>query len=396
MPITFLHTADWQLGKPFASVTDADKRSVLTQERVNAIGEIGAVARQAGAAFIVVAGDVFDTPTASKKWVSAACGAIGKIGLPVFAIPGNHDHGGPGCLWGQDFFLNERESLAPNFKILLSPEPVDIGEAILLPCPLLRRHESRDPTSWLREIDETVSAPFGNKPRIAIAHGSVQGFESAIESEDGHSGVANLIDADRIPAGLADYIALGDWHGTKQITARAWYSGTPEIDRFPKGPTNEPGNVLVVSLDRGSAPEVRVERTSRLRWRSIDFTFSNDSDVEELESKIRQITGDEVGRDLIQLSLSGSLGIEATSRLEAMLETWSARFLRVKQIGGYGVAPTDDEIQALTRRAGDPLIARVASILISELSQGGDASLAANAALRQLHAAIKSLTPPTQ
>ena len=41
-------------------------------------------------------------------------------------------------------------------------------------------------------------------------------------------------------------------------------------------------------------------------------------------------------------------------------------------------------------------IAHVPSILISELSQGGDASLAANAALRQLHAAIKSLTPPTQ
>ena len=25
-----------------------------------------------------------------------------------------------------------------------------------------------------------------------------------------------------------DYVALGDWHGLKQVNARSWYSGTPE------------------------------------------------------------------------------------------------------------------------------------------------------------------------
>ncbi len=57
----FLHTADWQLGKPYARVTDPDKRSQLRRERYSAIGRLGDVARLQGAAFVVVAGDLFDT-----------------------------------------------------------------------------------------------------------------------------------------------------------------------------------------------------------------------------------------------------------------------------------------------------------------------------------------------
>jgi len=33
MPATFLHTADWQLGKPYARVNDVAKRSRLQTER---------------------------------------------------------------------------------------------------------------------------------------------------------------------------------------------------------------------------------------------------------------------------------------------------------------------------------------------------------------------------
>jgi hypothetical protein len=45
----FLHTADWQLGKPYARVTDPDKRSQLHRERFGAIGRLGELTRQQGA-----------------------------------------------------------------------------------------------------------------------------------------------------------------------------------------------------------------------------------------------------------------------------------------------------------------------------------------------------------
>ena len=70
MSVTFLHTADWQLGKPFARVADPDKRALIRQERLNVIARIGQVAKEHGASFLLVAGDLFDTPTVGKATVS--------------------------------------------------------------------------------------------------------------------------------------------------------------------------------------------------------------------------------------------------------------------------------------------------------------------------------------
>jgi hypothetical protein len=61
---------------------------------------------------------LFDSSSARKTTVAPACAAIGKIGLPVLAIPGNHDHGGVALVWEQTFFQQEREHLAPNLRVL--------------------------------------------------------------------------------------------------------------------------------------------------------------------------------------------------------------------------------------------------------------------------------------
>src|ERR1700722_10587335 len=94
----FIHTADWQPGKPFAGIEDPQKRALVQQERIEVIWRIGEVARKHQAQFVLIAGDLFDSSTASKATVSAACSAIGQLEIPVLAIPGNHDHGGPGGL----------------------------------------------------------------------------------------------------------------------------------------------------------------------------------------------------------------------------------------------------------------------------------------------------------
>ena len=68
--------------------------------------------------------------------LSAARAAISELEVPVYAIPGNHDHGGPGCIWEQDFFKQEQKQLAPNFRILLEAKPVVLEEAVFtLPTP---------------------------------------------------------------------------------------------------------------------------------------------------------------------------------------------------------------------------------------------------------------------
>jgi DNA repair exonuclease SbcCD nuclease subunit len=389
MAVIFLHTADWQLGKPFAGVADDQKRALLQNERLAVIERLADKARDHGAEFVLVAGDLFDSPRATKSTVAAACSAIGAIGIPVFAIPGNHDHGGAGSLWEQEFFKRERDQLARNFHILLTPEPVELETAVLFPCPLRRRHETTDPTAWLRSSQD-LDVRFGDKPRIILAHGSVLSFGSRPDDEESDAGAPNLLDLQRLSEKDFDYMALGDWHGTKEVASKAWYSGTPELDRFVKGEDHSPGNVLVVAAARGQPPQVNCVRTGAVGWCELSFHFTSDSGLASLQELVSEKIGNRANQDLLRLHLTGVLGIQATTQLDEMIESWSARLLRVKLDNQTVIAPSPAELEGLTQRAGDPLVSLVATKLKALAEGVTDQAACARIALRELHAACNA------
>jgi DNA repair exonuclease SbcCD nuclease subunit len=270
--------------------------------------------------------------------------------------------------------------------VLLSSEPLILDHAVVFPGPLLRRQDNADPTAWIRAAFDSHSFP-SDLPRIVLAHGSVQGFESALDDEDEESKGLNRIDLNRLPESEIDYIALGDWHGTKQVAPKAWYAGTPEIDRFPKGIDNDPGNLLIVRTARGQSPQVDKLATGRFRWNDFSYRFSEDESFEafvaELDGRIGQWGQD----SLLKLSLDGSLGIEISRRLSELIEGLDARLIRINLEDRVVIAPTEEEIQALANRPADPLIASVAGKLVS-MTHGSDAEIA-RLALRELHAAIR-------
>ena len=386
MSTTFLHTADWQLGKPYQRVADNAKRARLQHERIACLRRIGDASREANASFILVAGDLFDSPSPLNSTVAAACEAIGAMKVPVLVIPGNHDHGGPGSLWEQPFFIREREKNAPNLHVLLTAEPFVLEQVVIFPAPLLRRHDNADPTAWIRNAFDSSNFPAG-LTRIVLAHGSVQGFDSNQDDEDEDSKGLNRIDLTRLPDSEIDYIALGDWHGTKQISSKAWYSGTPEIDRFPKGSNNDPGNILIVQATRGQTPQISKKLTGNFRWNDFPYHFSEDEGFDAFRTALDQRIG-EWGQDsLLKLSLSGSLGIETSQLLAERIESLEALLLRVKLDDQVAIAPTKEEIQALANRPADPLIESVAAKLI-DLSSTDQADIA-RLALRELHAALR-------
>lgn len=387
MSLVFIHTADWQLGKPFASMPDEAKRHRLQAQRLQAVRGLAVKVKETGAAFIVVAGDIFDSPHVTKATVSAACAAIGSLKVPVVVIPGNHDHAGPGSLWEQEFFKREQEQLAPNLRLLLASEPVVFDNAILFPAPLHRRHDPGDPTAWIRAAVTDPTLP-PDLPRLVLAHGTIQGFGSVQDDDEGMSTVVNWIDLTSLPAEAIDYIALGDWHGTKQVGPKAWYSGTPEIDRFPKGEGNDPGNLLRVTVARGQPPLVEKIPSSRFCWRGIDFHFSDDLSLDLFAAELDQLIGPRGDEHLLLLTLTGSLSIEASVRLEKILESWESRLLRLKLDHQVGIAPSDQEISALTQRLADPLISTVAAQLVAQIDGDGESSAIARLALRELHAAL--------
>jgi DNA repair exonuclease SbcCD nuclease subunit len=408
--ITFLHTADWQIGKPFASIADPAKRARVQQERIEAIRRIGDVVRERRAAFVVVAGDLFDSPTPTNSTIAAALGAIASLEVPVYCIPGNHDHGGPDSLWEQPFFKSEHQRLAANFHLLLEPGPVVVDVAggdggptsvVLLSCPLRRRHEAEDPTAWIRGLD---FVPFDDRPRIVIAHGSTTvfapggsggapgafvgpGSTSQADDEEPAAGGINTLALDRLPLPEIDYLALGDWHGFLAAGPKAFYSGAPEIDRFPK-PGQRPGHVAVVTVARGAEPRVESVITGRFRW-LVHAAALGDDGPKQLDDWLAEATrpaaAGAAGFDtcLARLEVSGSVSLAERAALDQIVESWTARLLRLDLDDQTVLAPSADEIRELAERPGDPIIARVAAelVVMLEASSGATGILPAESGL---------------
>ncbi|MFM8974501.1 MAG: metallophosphoesterase [Vulcanococcus sp.] len=394
--LSFLHSADWQIGKPYARVQDPDKRARLRQVRIEAIARIGAQIIPSKASLLLVAGDLFDSPTPSSSDVSAVCQAIGKLELPVLVIPGNHDHGAPGSVWHTPFFQAEQRRRAPNLQVLLERQPLELEQAIVLPCPLLRRTDSHDPTAWVRQLDwSTLPA---DKPRLLLAHGSVQGFGAADldthldADEENPASASNRLQLDAPLLEQLDYVALGDWHGLKQVNPRSWYSGTPEPDRFPRNDDYQGGQVLAVTAQRGQLPAVQPRPTACLRWLPLRVELQSSADVERLERQLEQLLGDEPGQQLLLLEEQGSLSLEGHRRYDALLERWEAQLLRLKRRGRCGTSPDAQELAELCGRSDDPLIARVASDLQQELSTSSDPDDTAvlQLALAELHRCLRA------
>jgi hypothetical protein len=378
--ITFVHSADWQLGKPFARVAD-EKRAHLKRARIEAIRRIGDVVRTNDAAFVVVAGDVFDSNSPSPETIAAACDAIKSIGVPVYAIPGNHDHAGPGSVWELPFFIDESRERAPNLHVLLDPKPVEEAGYVLLPCPLSRRQSLDDPCRWIHAFDV---GGLGDRPRIVLAHGSTLDFRQESDEEDVPR-QPNFIELANLPLAELDYVALGDWHGLVNAGDKAWYSGSHETDRFPKTDQTT-GHVIVARAGRGHQPEVTPVPTGHTRWLAHSMTFATDEGPLALRDALEQLTsGAQRDQVLLKLSLSGNLGLEGHAELGRIIQSWKSGLMDLRLDQEVAIAPSPAEIDALAEAAGDPLIRYVAGVLRDEMNRGGDDAERAGTAIALLH-----------
>ena len=370
--VRFIHTADWQIGKPYRRVKDEQKRFKLRQERLNAISRIREAAQMNGSKFVLIAGDLFDSPTPSSSSVTEVLEIIGEINVPVIVIPGNHDHGALGTVWHTDNFKKYQKQMAPNLSLLLESDPFEIEDAIILPCPLVRNKDNTDPTLWLRNFNwNTISI---SKPRIVLAHGSVREFggQNYNLDEETPSRANNLVNLDQLPIDEIDYIALGDWHNLKQVSENAWYSGTPEPDRFDQGENNNRGQVLQVDVSRLQKPEVKSIATGRIKWHNLNFRFNSDKDLDRFERQVEDLTAGRVSRDLLRVEISGALSLSGYSRFELLKADLENKLIRLRIKGECHKVPESDELEELTSSIQDPLIAQVAGKLKERLNREED------------------------
>ena len=340
----FVHSADWQLGKPFGRFRP-EIAAALQRARLDAVSRIARVAADHGARHVVVAGDVWDTDLPSDRTVRQPLEAMAQAGrVTWWLLPGNHDPARRGGLWDR---LRGGE-LPPNVRCLCEPTPQEAEAGVwFLPAPLASRNPGHDPTAAM----DAMATPEGAL-RIGVAHGGT----ADIGGESGAVIAAGRADA----AGLA-YLALGDWHGHKRVAERVWYAGTPEPDSFPR---NEPGYVLLVEVAAGRPPTVTPVCTRTYHWSREALALTAGRDPVALFEE-RFADGPPRADRLVRLAVTGATGLAERHALAAHLDRQHEdHFAHLRwDMDGLGTAMDAEALDALDREGSlracaDALLAR--------------------------------------
>src|SRR5919197_3110933 len=285
----FVHAADLHLDSPFKGLalgSAAERmRPLFAQATSRALGRMVDLCLRQKAAFLVLAGDLFDAKDRSVRARLALCRELERLdraGIRTFVVHGNHDPLGT---------LRPGAGLPPSVKVF-GPEWEEVelkrGRATL--CRI-------QGVSYASEIvREDLSAQFarqGPEFTVAVLHAHVGGDRA-------HANYAPCTTADLSERGL-DYWALGHVH-TRSVMrleggALAVYPGNPQGRHV-----HEPGprGCALVEV-RGGRADVRWVDLEVVRWHSLGVDISEAEGVEEIVERV-------VDR---ALQLSAAEGVEA-------------------------------------------------------------------------------------
>lgn len=334
--ITFLHTADWQLGMT-RHFLGADAQPRFSAARIEVISAIGALAMAEGCPFVVVSGDVFETNQVGRQVVERALEAMRAFPEVVFyLLPGNHDPLDAASIYCSPTFVAGRP---PNVVVLDGSAPVAAAPGVeLVAAPW----SSKRPLTDL--VAEQVSELNADGTvRLVVGHGAVD-----VLSPDKTSPA--LIDLANLETAIADgriaYVALGDRHSTTDVgtSGRVWYSGAPEATDYVE---DDPGNVLLVALDDTS---VSVERRPVGTWRFVQIAaeLTGSADVHALEERLDAIV--DKSRTIVKLALVGQVSLAARVHLDEVLERAASLFAALEHWARHSdlvVVPDALDIEAL-------------------------------------------------
>jgi DNA repair exonuclease SbcCD nuclease subunit len=381
----FVHTADWQLGMT-RYFLNGEAQPRYSAARREAVAGLGPLAADAGAEFVVVAGDVFEHNQLSPRVVSQSLEAMRAIAIPVYLLPGNHDPLDASSVYTSALF----EAECPDNVIVLDRAGVlEVRPGLEIVAAPWR---SKAPTIDLVG-DVLDGLPADGATRIVVGHGGVDVFEPDRDK-------ASLIRLAAVEAALArgavHYVALGDKHSRTEVgtTGRVWYSGAPEVTNYDHI-ESDPGHVLVVDIDeRDPQRAVRVDARKVGRWRfvSMRFTVDNSRDITDLGLNLDLMPDKD--RTVVQLALTGSLTVTDKAELDACIDKHTRLFAALTSwdsqtdvvvvpadgefddlgIGGFAAAAVD-ELVATARDGGERADdARAALALLLRLVDRGDAA----------------------
>jgi DNA repair exonuclease SbcCD nuclease subunit len=354
--VRFLHTSDWQLGMT-RHFLDADAQAHFAQARLDVIGRLAALADERDCAFVVVAGDVFETNQPDERTVARALGQLDRFRVPVYLLPGNHDPHDPASIFRNPRFLDR---CPDHVEVLTDTEPrtpVDGVEVIGAPWT-----SKRPLVDLVAEACDGPEATGGEGPRrVVVGHGSV-GEVSGRFDAPGAVGLPRVEAA--IDRGCVHYVALGDRHSCTEVgrTGRVWFSGAPEPTDYRE---DDAGTALVVDLV-GDPPVVERAVVGHWRFHEVVQPVDGDADLDELEERLDAIA--DPARSIVKVGLTGTLGLRQLARLDQLLAERELTFAAVEHPERHrdvAVRPSEADLAELplsgyAADARDRLLARAA------------------------------------
>jgi DNA repair exonuclease SbcCD nuclease subunit len=334
--VRFVHTADWQLGMR-RHFLDEDAQHRFSQDRLDAVAAVGRLAAEAGAAFVVVAGDVFDDNQVDRRTVLRLLDVLrGYPDIPVLLLPGNHDPLDAGSVFASDDF---REHCPPQVHVVADAEPIEVADGVeVVGAPWPVKSPVRNPAL---DVLESLSAPTG--VRILLAHGGVD----VLGGEFDQATVLRAADLEpAVETGLVHFVALGDRHSATPVgeSGRIWFAGAPEPTAYVE---DNPGKALLVDVD---AEHVQVEQrqVGRWRFRREVFDVAGEQDLDAVQRWLDE--PDDKPRTIAKLALRGSLTLRERTRLDQALaeaaETYGA-LESWQRHADLVTAPDDEDLDAM-------------------------------------------------
>ncbi len=267
-----LHTADWHLGKRLHDFW-------LLDEQREALTRLLEVVDAERPDLVAVAGDLFDVPVpqvrALQLWEWAADEIVGRRGVPMAVIPGNHDH-------AERIAMNARMARRAGLYVLndlaAAHRPVRIAGVDVFGVPFHKPPHVRalaavdaDGAPVLGDFDYDAAMAWllerahaersDDAPSLLLAHAFVDGAGDEPEGEEailvgGAGGVR--------PGTLAgfDYVALGHLHGPRTLAATSTVRYAGSLYPYAFGEPNEK-SVTLVDLPERPGGEIAV-RTAPL------------------------------------------------------------------------------------------------------------------------------------
>lgn len=246
--VQIVHFSDTHLGHQQYPRVDANGLNQRERDLYDAFDAVIDHAIQAKADLVVHAGDLFDGVRPSNRALAHALEGflrLSKAGIPAIVIAGNHEHPK----------LRETGSSFRLFAHLEGIHPVYQGKRQTIELDLQGRRvrihavpQCPDQASIAAEIAAAPVAADGGID-LLVVHGAVTTLADIPQAEFNELSLE--------PSWFAPfhYVALGHFHGTKQVTPNAWYCGAP--DRVSMAESGQDKGFLEVTFPPSSTPQVR-------------------------------------------------------------------------------------------------------------------------------------------